>query len=205
MALSNIIERINSQAAEEARAILAEAADKAGQAHDAAKAKATALLQEAREKARASAEAHRRRLVTLASLDLRNQVGDARQQAMDKAFAAALERIQGMDDAAYLPLLKDLIVSAAETGDEQVVLSPADRKRVTPEFIPEVNGALRAAGKNGNLRLSDETRQFSGGVVLVGRNVELNCTFDSTLKLIRDDIEPEVASILFGDQNRSRS
>jgi V/A-type H+-transporting ATPase subunit E len=67
--------------------------------------------------------------------------------------------------------------------------------------LAEVNDALRAAGKSGNLRLSDETRRFSGGVVLVGKNVELNCTFDSTLKLIRDDIEPEVAAILFGQGN----
>ncbi len=205
MALSNIIERIKSQAAEEAAAVRSEAEAKAEHARNAARARAAALLSESRQKGAASAESHRRRLVTLASLDLRKQVGDARQHAMDKVFAAALERIQAMDDAAYLALLKDLILSATETGDEQVVLSPADRKRVTPEFLSGVNDALRAAGKNGNLRLSDETRQFSGGVVLIGKNVELNCTFDSTLKLIRDDIEPEVASILFGDQNRSRS
>jgi len=199
MALSNIIERINAQAAEEAASIRAEAAEKAEQVRTGARAKAAALLAEAREKSVASAESHRRRLVTLASLDLRKQVGEARQQAMDKAFGLALDRIQNMDDAVYLPLLKDLSVSATETGEEEIVLSPADRRRVTAGFLSEVNEALRAAGKSGNLRLSDETRPFSGGVVLVGKNVELNCTFDSTLKLIRDDIEAEVASILFGD------
>ncbi|MDP2856397.1 MAG: V-type ATP synthase subunit E [Bacillota bacterium] len=199
MALSNIIERINGQAAEEAASIRADAAQKAEQARNAARVQASALLAEARDKGAASAESHRRRLVTLASLDLRKQVGYARQQAMDQAFATALERIQKMDDAVYLPLLKDLIVSAAETGDELIVLSPGDRGRVTAGFLSDVNDAVRAAGKSGNLCLSDETRPFSGGVVLVGKNVELNCTFESTLKLIRDDIEPEVASILFGE------
>jgi len=199
MALSNIIERINAQAAEEAASIRAEAAQKAEHARNAARVKAAGLLSEAHEKGAASAESHRRRLVTLASLDLRKQVGEARQQAMERAFVSALERIQRMDDARYLALLRDLIVSAAETGEEQVVLSPAGRRRVTTGFLVEVNDALRAAGKTGNLRLSDETRPFTGGVVLVGKNVEMNCTFDSTLKLIRDDIEREIASILFGD------
>lgn len=199
MALSDIIERINAQAEEEARAIIAEAERRAEQTRVDARNRAEAILKEARARALESAESHKRRLITLASLDLRKQVGDVRQKAVDTAFEKALEHIKVMSDEEYLPLLKALIVDAVETGEEEIVLSPADRARLDDEFLASVNQALAAAGKKGKLRLAAETRPVLGGVILIGDNVEINCTFDSTLKLIRDDIEPEVASLLFGD------
>lgn len=198
MALSNIIERIDAQAEEEAQSIVAQARERAEQTRLKAQAEADAFLEEATKKQRADAKEHQRRLVTLASLDLRKRLGDARQSALEDAFRLALEHIQNMQDDEYAALLKTLIISASETGREQILLSAADKERIGEGFLTEVNDALKRMGKKGDMRLSEQTRELHGGAILIGNNVELNCAYDSTLKLIRDDIESEVASLLFG-------
>ena len=189
MALSNIVDRISAQAEDEARDIVAQAERKAEQVRADAREKAGALSKEARARALAGAETHRKRLITLASLDLRKQVGDVRQEAVEAAFQQAIEKIQGMSDQDYLPLIKALIVGAAESGEEQIVLSPVDRARVDDPFLASVNQDVAETGRKGRLRFAATTRPVLGGAILIGESVELNCTFDSTLKLIRDDIE----------------
>ena len=205
MGLSTIIERIGAQAEQEAGNVIADAEHRAEEITAKTRAEAGALVEDALAKARADGELEKSRRITLALLDLRKQLGHARQAAIDRAFSLALDWVQKMNDATYLGLLRELILEAVETGEEQVVLSPTDRVKVSDGFLAEVNARLAAMGRKGDLRFASETRQMLGGVILAGENVELNCTFDTALKLIRDDIEPRVAALLFGDAGSKRS
>lgn len=199
MALSNIIERIESEARQKAAKILRDASQAAEEARAASRKKAAEQAHEILEKGRLDAESHKKRLITLASLDVRKQKGDTRQAFIDQAFSRALEQIKQMPEASYRELLAGLIVEAAETGEEQILLSPRDRALATDGFLASVNAKLKERGKKPGLSLSPDTRQISGGAILVGKHVEINCSFDATLGLIRDYIESEVAQILFGD------
>ncbi len=203
MALSKIIERIKAEALEKSKQIIEDGERQAEAEKHAIVARARQEAEALLEQGTKDAEEQHNRLITLASLDLRKRRGEVRQAAVDEAFSRALDEIGKMPDEQYVELLKQIVLEAAETGEEQIVLSARDRKRVGAKFTDEVNSALERVGKKAAMTLSDETRNMSGGVILISKDMEINCSFDTTLNLIRDDIEPEVAAILFSEPNRS--
>ena len=76
-------------------------------------------------------------------------------------------------------------------------LSPQDASEIGPEVVLLANTALREAGKPGKLTLSAEPRSIPGGFILSHGDVELNCAFDTLVRLQREKLEKEVAAILF--------
>ena len=99
----------------------------------------------------------------------------------------------------YLALIASLAAEAAE-GGEQMILSPRDAEQYGTEVILMANTALCAAGKRGELTLSAETRPIPGGFILSSGDVELNCAFDTLVRLRREKLEKEVAKILFPNE-----
>ena len=49
----------------------------------------------------------------------------------------------------------------------------------------------------GMLTLSEETRPMKGGFVLVDDDVEVNCAFETLVRLQREKLERDVARVLF--------
>ena len=52
--------------------------------------------------------------------------------------------------------------------------------------------------KNGKMKLSGETREMEGGLILRDGSVEVNCTFETELRVLRENMAAEIAKILFG-------
>jgi len=90
-----------------------------------------------------------------------------------------------------------MLLDAAETGKETVVCALEDAPVFKPAFIEEVNAELTARGKHGHLMLSAEHRPTGGGFYLLGENLEINVTLPTLLKSAREQLEPEVAAVLF--------
>mgnify|MGYP000859366859 CR=1 FL=1 len=119
-----------------------------------------------------------------------------------------------------------LAVEASETGKEQLIFSEADRARVGKQVViaaneclvkgvaPELPGALADTkvgallGKvvnstaamvtgTGLLTLAQETRKMRGGFVMLDNDVEINCTFETLVRLQREKLEKQVAQVLF--------
>ena len=53
------------------------------------------------------------------------------------------------------------------------------------------------------LRLIDESGEFSGGFILRDGKMETNMTLRSLMDSRRDDLEPKVAGILFGEDKNN--
>ena len=47
------------------------------------------------------------------------------------------------------------------------------------------------------LTLAGETREMEGGLTLRDGNVEVNCAFETELRVLREEMTAEVAAILF--------
>ena len=47
------------------------------------------------------------------------------------------------------------------------------------------------------LTLAQETREMDGGLILRDGQVEVNCAFETQLRVLREDMTAEVAAILF--------
>ena len=115
---------------------------------------------------------------------------------MNEAFAVAVEELCHLPREKYLALIASLAAEVAE-GGEEMILSPQDASEIGPEVVLLANTALREAGKPGKLTLSAEPRSIPGGFILSHGDVELNCAFDTLVRLQREKLEKEVAAILF--------
>ena len=150
----------------------------------------------------------------------------AKQEVLAEAFDLALEKLCAMPEQEYVALLTKLALEASSTGREQLIFSPQDRSRVGKQVVVAANEALVKGvapelpvaiteskvgaflGKvvnttaamvtgTGLLTLSEETRPIKGGFIMVDGDIEVNCAFETLVRLQREKLEKEVAGVLF--------
>jgi V/A-type H+-transporting ATPase subunit E len=195
--IDKITRRIDEDAQSGIDALLADA--KAAAAQTAARYAAQAEQLSAglaEQNARAAAE-RKEYLVSAAQMESRKAALAAKQELVDEAFRLALERLCSLPDDRCVGTLTALLLRAAPDGRGEVVFSAADRERVGAAAVAAANAAL---GEKGRLTLSGETRAIRGGFLLVCGNVEVNCTFETLVRLQKGKIAGEVARILFPGQ-----
>ena len=194
--IENIVQRIIADGQAEADAILADA-----------KLQADAILAEWEEKAQKetsdllsrgeqSAAERAARLESVAELEGRKLILKAKQETISLAFDEALKKLLALPQDKKVEILSALCAKAAVTGAEEVIFSPADRDTVGKAVVEKANSLLAGKGK---LTLSAETRPIQGGAILRDRGVEVNCGFDTLVRLARPDLERQVAGILFDE------
>lgn len=132
-----------------------------------------------------------KRKTTVASLEVKKLVLQAKKQIVDKAFDEAAKLIKS-DEKAYKNLIERML-SFVEDGDE-IVLSEFDEKLVSDEFVEK---AVKKLGKKATI--SEKRGSFKGGIKLVGKNTDKNLTLEAELAEFRREEESVVAQILFGE------
>lgn len=193
MGIEEIKKKIREDAEKERERILEEARMKASQIVENGKKAAEKSGQEIISRKEKEAEAEKDRILTTEKLESRKKSLMAKQEVMDKVFSRALEAILNLAD--YEKLMEHLILSVAE-GGEEIVLSPRDESRLSEEFFRRVNARLSEP-----LKVSEETRDISGGFILKKGNIEINESFDAKMKTLRDEMESKVARVLFSGDN----
>ncbi|MCJ7806424.1 MAG: V-type proton ATPase subunit E [Clostridia bacterium] len=192
-----IIRRILDDANSKAVAIKAAAKEKSTAVENEAKQKAARKQEQILEKASKEAEEQKRRIIGVAQLEARKELLAAKQELISEVFQKSLNQLVDMDERLYLATIRDLILKLVETGTETVLGSAIDRDRIPAVFWKEINETLVKQGKKGELKLSVDTRDIRGGFILQAEGVEINCSFESLLEMKRDQLEPEVAAVLF--------
>jgi V/A-type H+-transporting ATPase subunit E len=153
-------------------------------------------------KAEAQAEEYTRRQLSLRELEARKAVLAEKGRLIDEVFDKALAELRERDRKSGYSLTLKLLLETVETGDEEIILSPEDSQGMGKAFVEQANNELRKAGKRGELKMSGETRPIKGGFILRRGRTEANASFDTLLAMLRDDIETEVAAILFGGSSK---
>lgn len=177
-------------------------------------------------KGKAAAAQREERLASVAALDARKATLAAKQEMVTKAFDQALERLCSLPDEQYIDLLAGLAVKAARTGRETVLFSQKDRARVgkavvvaandilakqvapkMPEELSEtktgaflekmVTGASALLAGTGMLTLSEKSAPILGGLILADGDVEVNCAFETLVRLAKNEMAGSVANVLF--------
>ena len=97
-----------------------------------------------------------------------------------------------MPEEPYIDVLANLLIEASASGTEEAVFSAKDRKRVGKKAVDKANAL---SGKH--LRLSDESADIRGGFILRDRNIEVNCTFETLVRLQKSQTAGAVAKKLF--------
>ena len=192
-----IIDKILSDATHDAGEMLSEALKKAEALVAAKQAEADAEYDISVEEARKAGEEVVRRRLTVADLEVKKLLLSAKKQAVDEAFEESLKKLLALPKEEYTVLVGSMIASAADDGDV-VVISENDKNVLTKAVFDKISAKI---GKK--LTLSDTFGNFKGGVMLLGKGVDKNLTFESELALLRDEVEPEVAKIMFSNGKKS--
>ena len=193
--IEKITGRIASDAAQEIESIQAEARRQAEEITARYAEQAKRESQELLERGRRSAEERVERLASVAQLEARKLELATKQEMLSKAYDKALEQLLNLPDQEYTALLADLAVKASSTGQEAVILSQKDRTRFGKQVVTLANEKR----KDGRLTLSGETRSIQGGLVLSDGDVEVNCTFETLVRLQRGELDREISKLLFGE------
>ena len=130
------------------------------------------------------------RMGRLAEMEARKSVLALKQEMVDAAFAAALDKICTMPQADYVAYLAKLAAQAATTGTETLVFNAKDQAAC--------NALLAQQGKPGRLTMSQATRDLRAGFVLQQGDIEVNCAVETIAELCRSDLAAQVAEVLFG-------
>lgn len=190
--IEKLTQQINADAQVEIDAILAEAKEKADAISADFAQRAEKAAAERLAKGTEAAAQREERLISMADMERRKAILGAKQDMVGKAFDKALEQLCALADADYVAMLTKLAVSAAPNGKGQLIFSQKDRTRVGKDVVLAANEAL-----NGSLTLSEQTRPMAGGFILSDGAIEVNCTFETLVRLQRGEIAGEVAGVLF--------
>ena len=190
--IEKITQRIASDAQAEVDRILGDARDEAGRIAANYRAQADAEAAELAAKNEKAAAEREERLVSAAQMEARKVQLAAKQEMVEKAYIQALDKLCALPEEQYVAILADLLVKASSNGKEEAVFSQEDRERVGEAAVAKAN---ELSGKQ--LRLSDETQPIRGGFILKDKNVEVNCTFETLVRLQKAETAGAVAQKLF--------
>lgn len=175
------IDRVLSEAKEEAKKI-------AAKYHTQAEGEARELAAK-NEKAAAERE---ERLISSAEMDARKVQLAAKQAMVEKAYIQALDQLCAMPEEQYVAVLADLLEQASSSGNEEAVFSKKDQSGAGKAAVELAN---KRSGSH--LRVSSETQPLRGGFILKNNNVEVNCAFETLVRLQKAETAGAVVKKLF--------
>ncbi len=196
MAFEDILKRIREDGRKEAERVEKEAEKEAENILEEAKKEALSVKERILRDAQDSIRDEKKWILTMANLEARKKVLAKKQDLIEEVFREALNHLGHLSDKEYQETIKKMLLATVESGEEEVIISSGE-KRITPEVLKKVNKELSAKGGPGKLKFSSERREFQGGFILKAGRKEINSTFDSLFQERREELEAEVAGILF--------
>ena len=193
--IEKITQRIDADTQAEIDRILADAREKAAEITGKYKSQADAEAVSLAAKNEKTAAEREERLVSVAQMESRKVTLAAKQEVVEKAYQLALEKLRTMPAERYTAVLADLLVQAAPNGRGAVIFAPEEKKRIGEAAVRAANARLNG----GKLTLSEETRPLKGGFILSDGKVEVNCSFDTLVRLQKTETAGEVAKRLFSE------
>lgn len=127
----------------------------------------------------------------ISRMEARKSVLSVKQEMVEKSFDLAVQQIVALPDEKYTAFLANLVKKAGPAGDEEIILNAADRARVGEALLKAVNA------DGAKMKLSDETRDIKGGLILRRGSIETNCSVELLVELSRGELSAKLADVLF--------
>lgn len=145
-------------------------------------------------KAELEAKSKKERILSSAMLKVRNNKLAAKQEVIEEIFSESIKKLNTLSKEEFLAFLKSTILSLGEIGEQTLILNNEGLEFVDIAFVYELNEAL---GENGNIQLNSTAGNFKGGFILEKNGIEINNTYEALVSSLRDELEFEVARVLF--------
>jgi V/A-type H+-transporting ATPase subunit E len=195
MNADQVVEKILSQAREEANRITAAAKDTAGKEHQLLEKETEDYQQETSKLAEAAGQDKLSRMLAAARMQNAKNLLAARGQILDELFGRIKQRIEQLPDNEYLELMKKLLTKCVQSGQEEVIVGK-NENRINQAFINRLNTELLWQARGG-LRLSEIREDIGGGFILSAGKVRINSSTNVMVSQLRDKMEMELAAELF--------
>jgi V/A-type H+-transporting ATPase subunit E len=195
-----IADEVIGDVQKEAEAIIAEAENEAKETLRAAKEQAektyNAILSEATHKS----ETEKRKIASVAEVELRNQLLQAKESLVDEAFTKATESLKAFVETDQYPayLLK-LLDSIAERMDQPVLVvevNARDKTILTRNALKKISEKTKT-----ELKLSEQNLSVMGGcrVQTEDGKIVYDATLDNRLDELKPELRAQIAKSLFGE------
>lgn len=202
MALEDITARILAKAGEEADGILSEAEEKVKRQTTEATDRIQRQMDSADERAASEADALIARIIAAADLDAKKAVLSARQDIITTAIEKAIGAMGSTEEGDYLDFLVNLLRESPVEGEAEVVVSNSDRAFMKAN-LASIQHRLETAGKTLRLRLSEETREIGGGILLRQGKIEYNASLPAIRRAREEELRALAAQILFPEDSNA--
>lgn len=188
--IDNITKRIADEGERAAREIIAAAEAERRALRGEYAEKAEGIREKILARAGKDAEGAAFRIESSASADARRASLAKKQELISEAFGKAEKKLSSLSGDELISALSSLAIRAAAGESGELILSEKD--------ISLKEKILAKCSENKGITVSEETHSLGGGFIFKRGNTEINCTFARLVGELRDELQLEVAEILFG-------
>ena len=137
------------------------------------------------------------RMQRLAAMEAKKSILATKQEMVAKAFDMAQEKIVNLPADQYTAFLARLASESAATGEEEIIFNERDQQGCGEAVVKAANAMLAEKGAKAALRMSAETRDICGGLILRQGGIEVNCTVETLVDLCRGEMSSQLAEVMF--------
>ena len=198
MNAEQVVQKILAEAKAEAEKIVNDAKAKAAEQGDQLDSQIAEFEDKTAQLAREAAEDKLQRMLAGARMDNGKQLLAAKGEILNDIFEQSKKAVNDLSDERYLAWVTAAMKQAVESGDEEVIIGK-DEKRIDEAFISRVNKQL-GAGFKGNLSLSSQRADISGGFILARGKVQINASTDVMIESLKESMQIELSQMLFDSE-----
>lgn len=192
MSIKNITDKILSDAREKQADILAKAKQGSEELISGKVKEALASEEHTLSKAQEEAAARKNRITQGAQLKVRNQKLSAKHEVIERTFDTAVERLGMLNGEQFIAFLKNAVRGYKITGEGVLRVNAGRNLLITPEVLSELRSLTGVV-----LTLGKALEGNQDGFVVEQRGIQINCTFQSLVESLKEDLIFDVTKILF--------
>ncbi len=177
--LSKLTDRIIMEAKEEAQEIVSNARAKVDKINENSKKQAQLKHDAILKKGALEADNLKERLKSNANLRARDNELKVKQEAIQKVFESALEDMKNIEDDELISYIE----KNASFSNESIIIVAKGKYELVKNRFPQ-------------LQISKD-RFASSGFIEISSGIEKNFTFDAQIEYIKDELQGEIAKVLF--------
>jgi len=186
MAITDITNKIFTDAVKEAECVIADAEQKVQEIKKHLELSKKEITDKQKEESKRNLLENEKKITSAAYQEIKLQIDNAKRNSVDETFNEALLTLLSLPDEDYEIILKKLLMSLHKDISGKII-TPKEKIKVTKKILEELHI------KNPII----STDKFKGGVVIIGDNFEYNLTFENLLASKKKLLEVDVAKILF--------
>ncbi len=192
MSIKNITDKILSDAKEKSAEILAAAKQESEALVNSKVNEASSQEAHLISKAKEEAEARKSRIIQNAELKVRNEKLSAKHEVIEKTFDYALESLKNLNGSDFISFLNNAVRGYKITGEGVLRVNPARASLITPEVLAQLRSLTGA-----NFTLGKAIDGNQDGFLVEQRGIQINCTFESLVNSLKEDLIFDITEILF--------